>query len=147
MNTIELTRRTEGVRSFLDIVIDGKPLANHFAGRLGAHPSEISPLGWSSSSPQHRHATVGKFLGTAQADVQPNYLAVLVCEKCGDIGCGAFIVRLTRDAEYVRWSDWNWTSSGGEIQPLIWPQIPEDFVFDRKQYERELRSSLTSSTA
>jgi len=34
--------------------------------------------------------------------------AVLVCEVCGDLECGALSVRVTRGAGTVRWSDFGW---------------------------------------
>jgi hypothetical protein len=105
-------------------------------------------LGWSSSSPEDRQAIVEKFLGHARPDIEPDYTAVLVCEKCGDIGCGAFVVRIIENAEQVRWSDWNWAGSDREIQPLVmWAQKPEEFVFSRGQYEFEFRQSLADRDA
>lgn len=50
VNTISAVTANKGEFTYLEIEVDGKPLAHHFVGRQGAHPPQISPLGWSSSS-------------------------------------------------------------------------------------------------
>ena len=62
MNTIKTGRVNRGEVTYVDIEVDGKRLAHHFAGRLGAHPSQLSPLGWSSATPAHRANIVSQFL-------------------------------------------------------------------------------------
>ena len=46
---------------YLGIVVDEQPLATYFAGRLGAVPDCVSPLGWSSRE-QHRREQFRRFL-------------------------------------------------------------------------------------
>lgn len=60
-NKFELRPAMNGDIPYLDIVVDEQPLATYFAGRLGAVPDCVSPLGWSSRE-QHRREQFRRFL-------------------------------------------------------------------------------------
>ncbi len=131
---------------YLEIEIDGKPLAHHFAGQLGAHPSHISPFGWSKSP--------GKLMGYDREQLLGNQtlesgrVPVLACELCGTVGCGAFTVRILMEGHLVRWTDWAYETGfedldgAGTAGPPEWPTKPGDFLFDRELYEGVLREYL-----
>lgn len=40
--------------------------------------------------------------------------ALLVCQECGDLECGALSVRVTRGTTTVRWSEFGWQVPGEE---------------------------------
>ena len=92
-----LRYKQEGGIDYLEIEVDGRPLAHHFGGRLGAHPSSIAGVrsrvefGPAAS----RAETVAQFLAERTSDLGSGPVAV-VRERCGDVGCGAFTVRITR---------------------------------------------------
>jgi hypothetical protein len=44
MNRISIVRKSSDPR--LAVVIDDRPLAEHFMGRRGSHPSQVFVLGW-----------------------------------------------------------------------------------------------------
>ena len=48
---------------YLDIEIDEKPLAHHFAGLLGAHPSKIPSFGWDKRPGKLSEYEMGELLG------------------------------------------------------------------------------------
>lgn len=135
VNILELRPAQSGSTSYVDIVIDSKPLAHYFTGRLGAHPSEISPLGWADADHGYRVEPVKRLLLEVPPDLPDGRTSVLVCEMCGHIDCGAYGVQIRRDGVYVHWEDWDDLGIG-------WPEIPPDFLFCWDQYERELRRHL-----
>jgi hypothetical protein len=142
VNRIALVPATRDSFTYLEIEIDGKPLAHHFAGRLGAHPSQLSNLGFSSASRDGRAETVAEFLLETPSELESGRVPVLVCELCGDIGCGAFAVHITREADHIVWSDWAYENGYEPARPLEWPVQPGNLVFDLVEYEDAIRKAL-----
>ena len=142
MNSFALVPATRGALAYLDIEIDGKALSHHFAGRLGAHPPQISAVGWKSASIEAQASVVSQLLGEKPSELPSGRVPVLVCEECGHVGCGAFVVRLIHDSESVRWADWSYENGYEPAEPIGWPTKPSEFVFDRASYENELRRAL-----
>jgi len=141
-NTIALVPG-ETQRSYIEIEVDGELLSHHFVGRLGAHPGEVSPLAWSTASCETNAETVAELLGAKPSALASGRVPVLVCEECGDIGCGAYCVRIVREPECVRWTDWAYEDACESHTVDEWPERPGDFCFDRHQYEQTLRDALT----
>ena len=71
--------------------------------------------------------------------MQSGRVPVLVCEECGDVGCGALAVRVSLTEDLVRWSDWAYENGRESPMSVGWPTIPDDFAFDREMYDAELR--------
>ena len=127
---------------YLEIEVDGKRLAHHFAGRLGSHPSHLSPIGWSTWKAKGRASVLRELLGDQASELESGRVAVLVCEMCGDVGCWGFTVRILREGDLVRWTDWVYEDGYEPPEDLDWPTRPGDFVFDRRSYEAVLREHL-----
>lgn len=142
MNRIDLVPAQRRGKGYLDIVIDGRPLTQHFAGRQGAHPSEVSPLGWSDSA-ETRETELRQFLAVTRSGFESGRVAVLVCEQCGDVGCGAITVRISRDGPVIRWSDWASENGYEPERSVQWPTHPESFEFEATQYEAVFREALS----
>lgn len=63
MNTRKLRPSSRGEVKYFDILIDTKPLAEYFAGRLGAIPDLIPPLGPAQpGTEQYRREQFARFL-------------------------------------------------------------------------------------
>ena len=139
MHKITLKPATWKDRKYLEIEVDGKLLAHYFAGGSGAHPSQLSAVGWSSSSTRVVDTVVAQLLGNERSVLESGRVPVLVCEECGDIGCGAFAVRVSFAEAVVRWSDWAYENGRESAQQVELPTQPDDFEFDRHVYENELR--------
>jgi hypothetical protein len=142
VNTIKTTKVTRGNATYFEIEVDGRRLAQHFAGRLGAHPSQLSPLGWSSANETFRAKVVSQLLAEIPSDLESGRIPVLVCEECGDVGCGAFTVRVVREGEHVKWTDWAFENGRDPAEEMTWPTRPGDLIFDQKIYEIEIRKTL-----
>jgi hypothetical protein len=70
VNAIATVRARKAERTYLEIEIDGTLLSHHFAGRAGAHPAQLSPLGWSTGSSAQRAETVAQFLGEKPSELK-----------------------------------------------------------------------------
>lgn len=142
MNAIRTVRATRNEVGYVEIEVDGKRLAHHFAGRLGTHPSQLSPLGWRSATAAHRAEIVALFLAEIPSKLESGRVPVLVCEECGDVGCGAFAVRVVREDDLIKWTDWAYENGYEPARELTWPTRPSNLVFDRNTYESEIRKAL-----
>lgn len=139
MNRFELQPATVGDVPYLDILVDGKPLATYFAGRLGSPPGEVSPLGWSSALEEYKQDQFRRFLVEAPSDLPNGRNSILVCQVCGDLACGAYSAVFRRKGDVIQWSEFAYESTldfeGAEIPVPI--RLPE-FIFSWEQYQREL---------
>ena len=64
--------------------------------------------------------------------------ALLVCQVCGDLECGALSVKVTREATTVRWSDFGWHVPREDgFEPL---DVPLRFEFAAVDYDGLLTS-------
>lgn len=142
MNTIRTVKVTRGEAHYFDVEIDGKPLSQHFAGPRGANPSQLSSLGWSSASETCRTKVVAQFLAEAPSDLESGRIPVLVCEDCGDVGCGAITVRVVREGDLIKWTNWAIENDCEPAREVTWPTRPGDFIFKQKEYEAEIRKAL-----
>ena len=85
---------------YLDIEIDEKPLAHHFAGLLGTHPSEIPSFGWDKRPGKLSEYEMGELLGVNT--LESGRVPVLSCAFCGGIESEAFAVRILIEGHHVR---------------------------------------------
>ena len=143
MNEIAIVAQA-GVPRF-DILVDGRRLAEHFVGRRGAHPANVVPLGWRAGEPDVERQTLEQLLGLAPSSLASGRVAVLVCELCGDIRCGALAVRIARRGPVLTWTDWAYENGYEPASELSWPTYPESFEFDLKQYERAFSNVVPSA--
>ena len=142
MNVIATVPAKKAEITYLEIEVDGRLLAHHFVGRLGAHPSQLSPLGWSSASSAQRADTVAQFLGEKPSELKSGRVPVLVCEECGDVACGSIAARVIREVDSIRWTDWLYENGYEPGRPLEWSTQPGDLVFSPKAYEAAIRKAL-----
>ncbi len=84
-----------------DFVVDGVSLRSHWQDRDLA-----GVLGWGRADVEREAAA--KLRGDARPDYLPNRVAIFVCPECGDLGCGAVTVGVTREEEMVTWNDFRW---------------------------------------
>ena len=102
MNSFALVSAThEDWGRYLEIEIDGKRLAHHFADRMGAHPSFLSPLGWRKNRKLHS-SVIAKMLGDPPSNLESSRVTVLF----GDFDDGEFSVLILKESDHVRWTDW-----------------------------------------
>src|SRR5205814_786743 len=54
-------------------------------------------------------------------DSESGRVLIYVCAECGDIGCGAYAVRVDRRGDSWTWSDFAWENGYDEAQLLDLP--------------------------
>jgi hypothetical protein len=141
MNHIALRERSGNLR--FDILIDGHPLQEHFVGRHGSHPSQVFVLGWRTAQIIAQHDEFDRLIGRRGSTLVSGRVPILVCEECGDIGCGAIAARIERNASIVTWSDWSFENGYEPARALDWLSYPATLQFDWIEYEGALASIVS----
>ena len=60
MNRVAIIEQAGNPR--FDIVVDGRRLAEHFAGRQGSHPVQVIPIGWKDADCRYEQETLEQLL-------------------------------------------------------------------------------------
>jgi hypothetical protein len=147
VNTLKLRPSSRGEVKYFDILIDNKPLAEYFAGRLGAIPDLIPPLGPAQpGTEQYRREQFERFLLEQDPDFPEGRNSILVCALCGDLGCGAFSARFQREGDTIRWSEFGYENNyDPDSVELEWYKCIPAFEFSWSEYESELRGHIIQS--
>ena len=120
-SSLELRPRAASAGTVYEILVNGVELHELIVSR-GAEGmvSSLSPLGWLPS--RGDLASTARFLPEGPADFPNGGRAVLVCETCGDFGCGAVTVCIREQGALIVWSDCilqaNYSEFGSRELPL-----------------------------
>jgi len=87
--------------------------------------------------PDQNLATLAALLGTKDPDTEDGRVLVYVCPECGDIGCGAYALRIERAADTVRWFDFAYVNGYEEPVPVSLSPLE----FDAKEYEQAVTAA------
>ena len=146
MNVIKLQAATNeramgSAIPYLEILIDGVPLQNLFAGRLGAVPNVISPLGWGMSKTAHWENEFNRFLLLSPPDLSNGRNSILVCPLDADLGCGAYSAVFTLRDGVIGWSDFGYENDydPASIDLDTYKHL-KPLTFAWSQYEKEILS-------
>ena len=123
----------ETPRRFLDFVIDGKSLYPTF-GDL------ITPFGWVTTDIAQKD--IDRFLLKEPADFPNNRRSIYVCAECGDLGCGAVSAIIEENGDHIIWRDFGYQNNYDESLYLENYVDIGPFAFDRRDYERAIKSAL-----
>jgi hypothetical protein len=110
----------------------------------------ITPLGW--ILPKFYDGIISRLQLEAEPELEEGRQALYVCPVCGDIGCNAVTVVITRQGNRIVWSDFayyhivSWRNAHpGLVRPYDLYENLEDvgpFVFDAAAYAKVLRAGL-----
>jgi hypothetical protein len=120
----DVTRHPES--HYLDFVVDGQTLSE----RLPAAHGMTTQLNraWLATVPD----AVQELLGhRAAPGIEPGRVALLVCQVCGDLGCGALTATLEFGTHAVTWGHFAWETGNAPAQPLLEPPV---LTFDVVSY-------------
>jgi hypothetical protein len=133
-------RMMGGKTEYLEIQVDGVPLQQLFAGRLGSWPDRISPLGWRVPDVElYIKEQFQRFLLLAPPNLPDERNSILVCPLDGDLGCGAYSARFTRKGQQMIWSEFGYENNyDPESVDLETYKHIGPLTFDWAQYEKEL---------
>jgi hypothetical protein len=81
--------------------------------------------------PTENCAKAASLLGATPPDTEDGRVLLYVCPECGDIGCGAYAVRVERGSGVVRWVDFAYVNGYEPPAPV---QL-QSFEFDEREYE------------
>lgn len=127
--SLELRQRPGGdnrtPREFFDVIVDSRRLLD----RIGWEGADlVTPLGWGISASQH--SAIRQLRRDEVPSLPSGRVLLFVCPECGDIGCGAIAVRITRSGGYVVWDDF--ARENGYEDPL--PISCEPIHFNASDY-------------
>lgn len=128
-------------------LIDGRPLHEILADAWG-HEFTDTTVGDTAPVLIHSWPTgltkdASVLLGEAAPDLASGRVPIFICPECGDLGCGAITVVVERHRDTVIWRDFGWDVNYDTGEDHIRLQI-DPLVFDRAQYEAELRHFITT---
>jgi hypothetical protein len=122
-------------RNYLDFVIDGQSLAERTRYDLVS----ILCKEW---VPDEREKSVRRLLREEAADFPDDRRSLLVCPKCGDIGCGAVSIIIEVSENSVRWRDFGYQNNyEPEIHGVHLKNLGP-FEFDLSDYKSKLSHAL-----
>jgi hypothetical protein len=119
-------------RHFLDFIIDGRPLLDHLAS-IGA--DFIGRLGWRRAQ-EHKRG-IEHLLLKRPPDARSGRVLLLICPECGDLGCGAFTARVSKDEQSFVWGDFAFENDYEDAPTQTFPEVGP-FHFEKRAYFAEL---------
>ena len=117
-------------RRFFDLIVDGASLWE----RLGKPHDLVSVLCSDFALPETLKA-VDRLLLRSDADLPNDRRSLFVCAECGDLGCGAVSVLVTRVDDHVIWSDFGYENTYEEQISREGYEDIGPFQFESKVYE------------
>lgn len=92
----------------------------------------VSVLGWLPRKDEQGYAR--QLLLRAPPAFESGRVPLYICPECADLGCGAVTARVSREGEYVIWSDFHHEAPNGEASPVEAVRVMRDFVFEWEPY-------------
>jgi len=100
-------------REYLDVLVDSHRLLD----RIGWDGADlITPIGW--GVPASQLSAIRQLQRDEPSSLSSGRVLLFVCPECGDIGCGAIAVRVTRSGGEVVWSDFARENGYEEPSPI-----------------------------
>lgn len=122
---------TVAERRSVDFLIDGQSLLQVLVKIDGGHADFMGCL--VNGFPEQNKKSAAALLLSAPPDTDSGRVLLYICPECGDIGCGAYAVRVTKnDSSYV-WDSFAYENGYEE------PRIIESFgplCFEKSAYEK-----------
>jgi hypothetical protein len=125
-------------RYTFDFVVDGLSLFEAMnvrdADLVGCLDSEDTRL---------NTGAVNKLLVKELPDIPPDRVMIYICPECGDLGCGAFTVRVTNEENQFVWSGFQYENSYDPSMTRRWEKLGP-FHFVAEEYQRVLATAAPS---
>ncbi len=67
---------------------------------------------------------------------------LLVCDECGDLGCGGVTATITATEAVVTWSDFRWVGAGDPDPEDTIDTLGKAVMFERSQYRSVLERAM-----
>jgi hypothetical protein len=117
-------------REYLEFVVGGTSLR-----QLLKHVDLLGGVGlW---TPEGEQAQLQQLLCSRPGNSPSGRVPILVCNDCGDLGCGAVTMRVAETETEVVWSDFAFENSYDAEITTLYPAIGP-FEFDKADYWKTL---------
>lgn len=117
-------------RCSTDFLIDGESLLHTLVKVGGGHADFMGCFVKGFAVPAAKAAA--RLLSQAAPDSPSGRVLLYICPECGDIGCGAYSVRIEKTNTGYAWSDFAYEN--GYEEPRIIKSVGP-FFFERNAYE------------
>ncbi len=117
-------------RRSIDFIVNGQPLLRELVQFGGGHGDFVGSLVHGVA--KTNAAVIDRLLLRGVPDTATGRVLLYVCPECGDIGCGAYAMRIERDEKGYRWFDFAYENGYEEAQ-LVENVGP--FSFEVREYE------------
>jgi hypothetical protein len=110
---------TKTERVSVDFVINGQSVIEMLdrARNFGSDCMGCSVKGFDNED----RLAAARLLMQEAPDSPDGRVLLYTCAECGDIGCGAYAVRLSRQDGLWAWSDYAWENGYEDTRPLMLP--------------------------
>lgn len=127
---------TSTPRTSIDFLVDGSSLLSSLRKQLGWHTKFMRCIVKGSS--EQNSLAVQKPALNAPADTRSGRVLLYTCPECGDIGCGAFAVKIDRAHDDFTWSEFAYEN--GYEKPRVIEAL-EPFTFPASGYVNAIHSA------
>jgi len=116
--------------------IDGRPLLSELVKAHGGHSDFMGSFVRGFASENAKNASRLTLLTPPNSPT--GRVLLYVCPECGDIGCGAYSVRIQSAGSQVVWAEFAYENGYEEPQPIsnVGP-----FTFEQAQYEGAINAA------
>ena len=125
-----------GVSTSADFQIDGESLLHILVQEHGGHSDFMGAF--VQGFPESQRDIARQLRLQAEPSTDSGRVLLYICPECGDIGCGAYSARVSRDQGTYSWSDFAY-ENGYEDPRLLDGVGP--FVFEIGPYEAAIASA------
>lgn len=124
-------------RYFCDFLVNGHSLLEMLDKLSGSKDGQPSDLigSFVVGYPEHNQQKRDQLLLAAQPDTESGRIMLYICPECGDLGCGAYTVRVEKTGNHYTWNDFAY-ENGYEPPHLI---ANTAFTFDAAAYEQAMQ--------
>jgi len=123
-------------RLSVDFVVDGRSLRDILDGRLRFKSDLMGCL--VEGHPDYNARVRARLLAKRNPDSPAGRVLLYVCPECGDVGCGAYGVRIRRRGDRFVWSDFGFESFE---KPIRISGVR--FTFDARAYRDVVSAAAT----
>ena len=90
----------DDIKSFIDFRINDNSLID----LLGTDELFVTPFGWSNNF-ESQQSAIKRLLSGQRSNFENGLQSAYVCPNCGDEGCGAIMLRVTNQGDYITWDE------------------------------------------
>jgi hypothetical protein len=127
---------TKKERISVDYFIEGNSLLKTLTDVTGGHGDLMGSI--VRGYPKQNAEAARRLLVIDAPDTESGRVLLYICPECGDVGCGAYTVRVEKHSDKYVWKDFAYENGYEEARPL---ESIGPFSFDGENYEQVIQSA------